>query len=353
MYHWTYSRTNSLKSPYKMEVLKQKKFMDFEKSSYDKEGKFNESKYGDINEIQMFLDFWKGGFNEYMEIEKSMFDEIKPHISFFQNISALFPSTFFLSVNNEMSSRGFNNLVAFQDYAWEKKKDFIWFVANISILAKKKEVPPPPFIKGDENIYQGKSQLPGNFNFGLAITLLWLIVLLGLYWFMFNRMLDHAQDTKRVYNPDELKKNKTNVIFTLDKGILPQLIKKLRLLNIPFLSIPGPAGLPVDTTVKNLLSLFGLAVPEALKEIAGKYVFTLEPDQKGKILIEITRGLKADIFIFNNFLSGLSDAIIRDFAITLKALKKGRKVVYFTNSILINTIIGDGEKRFDDEVIPF
>jgi hypothetical protein len=94
-------------------------------------------------------------------------------------------------------------------------------------------------------------------------------------------------------------------------------------------------------------------VPEKLKEIAGKYVFTLETDQKGKVLMEIIGSLKADIFIFNNFLAGLSDAIIHPFASILKSLKKGRKVVYFTNSLLINAIIGDKVKRFNDEDIPF
>jgi hypothetical protein len=355
IYQLSYDQAGSINSPFKMETVKLKLFQGYEKGSLEKEGLFDKSKYGDENEARMFMRFWNGDFKKIMKKEEEMLFEMKKRISFHQTASAFFPSTFFLSSSNEMSSRGFSGLVEFNEYTREMKKAFIWFIADIYLLSKKvnewKEL--APFPKENENIYKGQIRLPGNYSFGLAITCIWLIVLLGLYWYMFNRMLDRAQDTQRELSPDELKKNKTNVIFTLDKGILPQLIKKLRLLNIPFLSIPGPASLPGDTTVKNLLSLFGLAVPEALKEIAGKYVFTLEPDQKGKILIEITRGLKADIFIFNNFLAGLSDAIIRDFAITLKALKKGRKVVYFTNSILINAIIGDGEKRFDDEVIPF
>ena len=166
-------------------------------------------------------------------------------------------------------------------------------------------------------------------------------------------MLDRARDTQRELSPDELKKDQTNVIFTSDKGLLPKLITKLRSKNTPFMFVPGPASLPGDTKVKNLFTLFGMAVPEVLEEIAGKYVFTLEPDQKGKVLVEITRSLTADVIIFDNFLAGLSDDIIHYFAGVLNSLKKGRKVVYFTNSLLVSTVIGDCGIKWTDEKIAF
>jgi len=355
IYHMTSNKAGSIKSPFKMEAIKLKLFQGYEKGSLEEGGLFDESKYGDENEARMFMRFWNGDFKKLMGQEEDMLFEMKERISFHQTASALFPSTFFLSSSNEMSSLGFLDLVEFNEYTQEKKKEFIWFIADIYILSNKvnewKEL--APFPKENENIYKGKIRLPGDYGFGLAVSFIWLIVLFVFYWFMFNRMLDRAQDTQRELNPDELKKNKTNVIFTLDKGLLPQLIKKLRLQNTSFLAVPGPNSLPGDTTVKNLLSLFGLAVPEALKEIAGKYVFTLEQDQKGRVSLEIIGSLKADVLIFDNFLAGLSDAIIHSFANILKSLKKGRKVVYFTNSILINTIIGDKVKRFNDEDIPF
>jgi hypothetical protein len=349
--HFTYDKATSIKSTYKVETVKLELFQQYESDGLQKGGKFDQSKRGNEQEKGMFLYFWNGGFKKLMAQEKAILDEMKDRISFYQTASAFFPSTFYLSSSLEMSSRGFSNLAGFNEYSQEMKVAYIWYLAQNYIFANIMEF--PPFIKKDENVYKGKISLPGNYGFGWALKLAWLIVLFGLYWFMFNRMLDRAQDTQRELNPDELKKNKTNVIFTLDKGLLPQLIKKLRLQNTSFLAVPGPDSLPGDTTVKNLLSLFGLAVPEALKEIASKYVFTLEQDQKGRVSLEIIGSLKADVLIFDNFLAGLSDAIMHSFANILKSLKKGRKVVYFTNSILINTIIGDKVKRFNDEDIPF
>ncbi|MGD2090031.1 MAG: hypothetical protein PVH61_27895 [Candidatus Aminicenantes bacterium] len=349
--HFTYDKATSIKSTYKAETVKLELFQEYESEGLQKGGKFDQSKRGKEQEKGMFLYFWNGGFKKLMAQEKAILDEMKDRISFYQTASAFLPTTFYLSSSLEMSSRGFSNLVGFNEYSQEMKVAYIWYLAQNYIFANIMEF--PPFIKKDENVYKGKISLPGNYGFGWALKLAWLIVLFGLYWFMFNRMLNRAQDTQRELNPDELKNNRTNVIFTLDKGLLAQLIKKLRLKNISFLSVPGPDDLPGDTTVKNLLSLFGLAVPEALKEIAGKYVFTLEKDQKGWVSLEITGSLKADVLIFDNFLAGLSDAIIHSFASILKSLKKGRKIVYFTNSILINTIIGDKVKRFNDEDIPY
>ncbi len=355
LYHFTYSRATSIKSSHKRETVKLKLFQGYERGSLEEGGQFSKSKYGDENEARMFMKFWNGDFKKIMEQDKEILDEMKDRISFHENVSALFPSTFYLSSSNEMSSRGFSNLVGFNKYTQEKKKEFIWFIADIYILSNKvnewREL--APFPKGDENIYQAQIRLPGNYGFGLTFTFIWLIVLFGFYWFMFNWMLDRAHDTDRELSPDELKKSKTNVIFTSDKGLLPQLVTKLRSQNIPFLLFPGPANLPGDTTVRNLLSFFGLPVPEALQEIGSKYVYTLEPDDKVRVLTEIIKSHKADVLIFNNFLAGLSDDLINQFADVLNSLKKGRIVVYFTNSHLVTTVIYDCGKKWATEKISF
>jgi hypothetical protein len=358
IYHITYKKARSITSPFKMETVKLKLFQGYEKGSLEESGLFDKSKYGDKDEARMFMNFWNGDFKKIMRKEEEMLAEMKERISFYQTVSALFPSTFFLSSSNEMSSRGFTGLVEFNEYTQEKKKAFIWFIADIYILSNKvnewKEL--APFPKDNENIYKGQIRLPGNYSFGLTINFIWMIVLVSLYWFMFNRMLDRAQDTQRELSPDELKRDNTNVIFTSDKGLLSQLIKKLRFQNISFLAVPGPASLPGDTTVKNLFSLFGLAVPEdleELKEIAGKYIFALDPDQKGMVLSEIIRTLKADVFIFDNFLAGLSDEAINYFSGVLTTLKKGRTVVYFTNSMMVTTLICDCGIRWTKEKIAF
>jgi hypothetical protein len=351
IYHWTYSRATSIQSPYKMEAANQKLFTEYEKSSKEKGGKFEQSKRGSELEKEMFIIFWEGGLKKAMQNEMNMLNEMKENASFFQNWAALFPSTFFLSVNNEMSSRGFTNLADFYEYTIQKKKDFIWYLARNYILSTQMIF--PPFIKGNENIYPGQSQLPGNYNFGLAVTIIWVIVLPGLYWIGLNRMLDHIPETDndREFNKDDFKKNQTNVVITSDRSLYPKLLVKLRSQKVAFVSIPGPTQLPGEFKVKDLLGLFGMAVPEKLQKKAGKYVYTLEPDDKARVLIEITRSLENNtgIFIFDNFVSELSDDCIEEFTEFVKSFKKGRTLVYFTRSILISTKIADYIHRFTKE----
>ena len=350
-YQWTYSRASSINSTHKMETKKQRTFWEYEGGSFEEEGKFDDSKKGTEKEQQMFLYFWNNGFKTAMGYEKDMLIKMENNASFYQTLAGFFPSAFFLSVSNELSSRGFSNMRAFNEYTQEKKKDFIWYIAQNHIFSQKKVF--PPFIKGDENIYQSQSRLPGNYGFGITVTLLWLVLLFVIYWISLNRMLDRAQDTKRELSPDELKQNKTNVIFTSDKGLLPQLIRKLRFQKIAFVSVPGPDSLPGDTKVKNLFSFFGLAVPVELQKISGKYIYTLDPDDKGRVLLEITSSFKTEVLIFDNFLAGLSDDFINHFAGVINSIKKDRIVVYFTNSFLINMVIGECGIKWTKEKMSF
>ncbi len=351
IYHLTYARATSIQSPYKLEAANQKLFTDYEKSSKEKAGKFDQSKRGSELEKEMFIIFWEGGLKESMRNEAGMLNEMKENASFFQNWAALFPSTFFLSVNTEMSSRGFANMAGFYEYTIQKKKDFIWYLAQNYILSTQMVF--PPFIKSNENIYQGKSQLPGNYNFGFAVTIIWVIVLLGLYWNRLNRMLDHVPktDNDREFNQDDFKKNQINVVITSDRSLYPKLLVKLRSQKAAFVSIPCPPQLPGEFKVKDLLGLFGAAVPENLQKKTGKYVYTLEQDDNARVLIEITRSLEnhTGIFIFDNFLSELSDDCIEEFAEFLKSFKKGRTLVYFTRSISTSTKIADYVLHFTKE----
>jgi len=361
-----YNRAESIMSTHKMDIEKFKIMMSIENKAREQAGKLDVENVNTEIRRQLHEYFWNNEFKTIFGYEQSMINEMKAVVSLSHNLSLFFPTSFFLSANNEISGCGYESLIAFYEHAYKLKVAFVQYYAEKSFYSGEKEKKVKSFLKGDENIFHASSNLPTKFDFGLFISLLWLLILLFLLWIRFNRMLDHEQDTPREINPDELEENKTNIIFTLDnKALLPQLINKLKAHNISFLSIPGPDSLPGDTTVKNLLSLFALDVPEGLKKIADKYIYALDPDQnknqdqKGNILIEIIRSLaikvNADVLIFDNFLSGLSDKVIMHFARILKPLKKGRKIVYFTNSLLINTIIGDPEcvKRFDDEDIPF
>jgi hypothetical protein len=341
IYHQTYRRATSIKSPYKMETANQKLYTKYERDSKERAGKFDQSKRGTELEKEMFIFYWEGGFKEMMRNEAGMLNEMKDNTSFFQTWAALFPSTFFLSVNTEMSSRGFANQAGFYEYTRQKKKDFIWYLAENYILSKKMVF--PPFIKDNENIYRGQSQLPGNFNFGLAVNLVWLLVLLWVFWIGFNRMLDYMpKNSKPEFEAKRIRKSVTNVVLTADRGPYPKLLVELRSQNTAYVAIPKPVFLPGEAKLKDLLALFDLAVPEKLQKKADRYIYSLEVEDKARALLEIIPSLaeKQVILIFDNFASDLSDDIINDFAQLLKSFKR-KTVVYFSKTISMSTKIAD------------
>ncbi len=68
--------------------------------------------------------------------------------------------------------------------------------------------------------------------------------------------------------------------------------------------------------------------------MADQYIDKLKPDYKAVTLVEIIRTFaEIEFFIFNDFLAGLSSKFADYFEETLEPLKKGRKIVYFTDSM--------------------
>ena len=346
-----YNQAKSIVSTYEMELEKFDLLMEIEKKAKEQAGKLDVEKTNTKIRQQLHEYFWNNEFKEILEKEQTMINEMKGVISFHHNLSLVFPTSFYLSVNNEISGRGYESLISFYEHVYKLKAGFIQYYAKKSFYSDEKTV--KSFLKDGENIFYAPNFLPRNFGFGLLVSLLWLLFGIFISWKGFNRMLERVHKTKRELSPDELKKNMTNVIFTSDKGILPHLIAKLKMQNIPFLSIPGPDSLPKDTKLKNLLSLFELPVPEGMQEISDKYVYALEPDDKGRILSEIASSFKTEVLIFNNFLAGLSDDLITHFAGILNFLKKDRTIVYFTNSLMVTTVICDCGIKWTKEKISF
>jgi len=346
-----YNHAESIVSTYEMEHEKFKLMMEIERKAKEQVGKLDAKNTNTKIRQQLHEYFWNNEFREILGKEQAMINEMKGVVSLHHNLSLIFPTSFFLSVNNEISGRGHECLISFYEHVFKLKTGFIQYYAKKSFYSNEKIV--KPYLNGEENIFYAPNLLPDNFSFGFLISLFWLLLLIFLSWISFNRMLDYAHETSRELSPDELKKSKTNVIFTSDKGLLPQLITKLRSQNISFLLFPGPASLPGDIMVKNLLSFFGLSVPEALQEISVRYVYTLEKGEKVRVLIEIVKSLKADVLIFDNFLAGASDELVNYFADVLNSLKKGRIVVYFTDSFLVSTVISDCGLKWSTEKISF
>jgi hypothetical protein len=93
-------------------------------------------------------------------------------------ILSLFPSTFYKSVSKEQSGQGFLAKIEFHKFSIETKERFTkWY------LYKKYWENSPPgkvqgFIKSNENLYFSNIAVPGTYQIGVIINLIWIIGIL-------------------------------------------------------------------------------------------------------------------------------------------------------------------------------
>jgi hypothetical protein len=95
--------------------------------------------------------------------------------------SILFPTTFYYFLNGEASGKGYYGYLDFMDYIMKLRNRFVQFYMQKRYEANDTTV--ESFVKGSENIFLARSQLPKTYWIGLLATVFYGAVFLILaYW---------------------------------------------------------------------------------------------------------------------------------------------------------------------------
>lgn len=167
-----------IKSIYEFEYQSFKYMMTLEKRLYDRFGVW---KSGNVAPDEIKAMIQSGQDIEYKkmrEAELKRIDGIVKRIHVYQTLASFFPTTFYISTNKELSSKGFQNFIAFYRHSYDMKQDFIKFYIDRKFYRPLPESGVEPFIKGNENLFYGKSQLPNNFLLGLLAAVVYVVALL-------------------------------------------------------------------------------------------------------------------------------------------------------------------------------
>lgn len=186
----TSRKADNIVSNYQLELRKLKSLMDFERESLEKYGDTTKDNLDAVR--KSVEDFLEKGFPKIHEFEERLRNEMEENIRFFEFLSSLFPSTFYLSAGNEISSKGYENFILFFDYIRELKKKFVRFYLDHryyldGILDKTTKV--ESFIKGNENLFNAKSRTPRGFTRGVLLTLVYIIGLFIVSYYRFKQSL--------------------------------------------------------------------------------------------------------------------------------------------------------------------
>lgn len=192
----TSRKAENIVSNYKLELDKLRVMMDVEKR-LDK--KVKDIPLGQDKNLllhRLVNEYWNTEFLEIINFEKNLENQMTKNIRLFQQLSFFFPSTFYLSTNDEISSKGFENFIRFFGHIQSLKTNFVKFYLDKRYPLPPSTAPVPPptqgiqsFIKGNENLFYAQSGLPQGFFNGLLISLLYILGTFLLSFYRFKNSL--------------------------------------------------------------------------------------------------------------------------------------------------------------------
>ncbi|MCP5046498.1 MAG: ABC transporter permease subunit [bacterium] len=188
-------KSHAISSDYKLEQEKLKKLMAFEKMAIKREGIFHKSKRKSPAVRKLIEKYLEDHFKLIQELNKKVENEIRLNIDRFLRLSIYFPSTFYLSVNNEISSKGYDGFLEFYAYNQKIKEEFMRYFLDkkfFNDLAGEKGV--KSFIKGEENVFRSRGRLPGNFGMGVMFIIIYTGILFGISFYRYGKSLFQALD---------------------------------------------------------------------------------------------------------------------------------------------------------------
>lgn len=364
----------------KLEMDKLKIMMEFEKRSIDQLGI---SKYGQQDEAERknILNYFENDFKKIQALEETIQNQTEANISLFQELSMFFPSTFYLSITNEISSRGYRNLIDFHKYVQALKRKFVKFYIDKVYFSNFTTV--ESFIKKDENIFPGQSQLPINFLTGVLVNLIYIIGLFGASYYYFKKSLYllpknespgfyprnmklKKGDFKVLVSEGDLFKNQLFNLFSGESGEFKKkgftgevLIDGIDITTEKskdeFLYLCHPENIPGDIKVSDFLLFIrklmrvknlknnGLKI----KSISRKKFSRLKNHEKGEVMLALL-GMKSQrIYLVNDIARGMPIEFTIQLKEKLVELKKEDVlVIYLTRDELINVKSIKKEQKF-------
>ena len=303
--------------------------IDFEVDSEQKLGKFDRKKI-DIyrKQIEYYL---KEVYPKVESLELRLKEEVEEGISGIRRLGVWFPTTFFMMTCDDVSSCGYDNYLAFFDYAVEIMRKFVRFWIDRVFYHDPKQL--VNFIKAEENIYRARSRIPGYFVGGMVVTLAYGFILLLVCYFLANRALYPLSKDPGAFAQFEMKlhRGKKHAIRCYYPGFIDQFLNvfygKNRELNwklilegkniangerLSFLYLPNPIDFPIDLKVKHLLFLFKRFFGPGKEEVK-KAVKILGKSKLEKRLGELELSERCRVVLIFAGLTGLSVYILKDF----------------------------------------
>ncbi|MDQ1353528.1 MAG: transporter permease subunit, partial [Acidobacteriota bacterium] len=215
----------TIKPETQLEIEKLKLMMDFEKNSNQKAGILElNQKPADIDR-ELVESYYKNEFQKMQALEDLLNAQMQDCKKMHYLLSSFFPTTFYQSLTNELSSKGYETLEDFYNTVKQIKEAFFKeYIKQVYFLPQPTKA--EPFLKDDDNIYIGKPALPGYLLLGFCFNLIWIVALALIAYYGFKKVLFTLPEKKK-NDPDirEVKLDNYNInSFQVSNDLLTRLL---------------------------------------------------------------------------------------------------------------------------------
>ena len=165
-----FNKSSALESAEKVNLEKFRTLMEMEKKFRDYLKDKPTMRLDQIQQMQkkFAVNFLNNSYLQNMGRETRYLREVGEVISNHEWQSALFPTTFYYFLCGEASGKGYYGYLDFMDYIMKLRNRFIQFYIQKRYESNNAVV--ETFVKGEENVFHSRSQLPGTYWFGLLYT---------------------------------------------------------------------------------------------------------------------------------------------------------------------------------------
>ena len=388
---YTEIKSADIEPQYKLALKKLKIFGDFEKQAIIKEGINKNDKVITGSIIKMIQGYKNKELKDILANEEAMHGDMYRTALNYHKLSLFFPSTYYISVTEELSSMGYLSLLEFYRHVIGLKAFFVLFILNKLYFENFSKV--VPFLQGEQIVYYARSRLPGTFFPGLVLTLVYLAGLVWLNYFLYRKDLyescsNSSEDIeypeirlsygkhrifkvsgkmllKRLYNL--FSGGKRRVEKTVVPGMYPQIyvenedLTRVKL-YLSFLYICSPANLPGELAVGNffnfLCDVTGCPVDKR-KELADrlnldrlykKKIRQLKNREISALLLAMVQMTSRQVYLFHDIVCGLGRSFTEEFKELLDRLTaKGCLVVYLTVDTTLTSYQDDEFNGFQEK----
>jgi ABC-type transport system involved in cytochrome c biogenesis ATPase subunit/ABC-type transport system involved in multi-copper enzyme maturation permease subunit len=373
------SNAGAIPSNYRNELDILTELWNFEKIADEKVGKFSEELRSTKAENELVDDFLENQYKNMQRIEDKLENITAEKIKAEQKLEMVLPTSFYNSVRSELSSKGYGSIAAFYRYAKELKHRFSMFYRWKKFQTKETKV--ENFIKGEENIYYARPQLPPYFLLGVIIYALIAVVLFFLSLVLNSRVIYRIAEDK--YPPGNaeplfLKWGKYKILKVIGESfkdyLLNLLTGKTREIKRSKYRYPGQVyleeekitadskkfdtfyitpveNIPLDIRVYDLLAYFsslsgnkGKAIRESLtnigvEDLLKQRFWQLNKVDQLKVLLAAASLVETEVYLLYDLsrqMPGEGLILIKEKLEELS--KKGAVVIFLTTESIINDI---------------